>query len=115
MLLFCFSWGKGLYTWMIIIFLKLLFHLFQYIGVLEEFGYTLFFVVVLFLVGDAVFHGSPEVHGDGAKLDFYRIVFVCIQTADIYAENDMVAAVTVGLGVLTLVALTDENKVGLLL
>ena len=27
------------------------------------------------------------------------IVFVCIQTADIYTENDMVAAVTVGLGV----------------
>ena len=100
---------------MIIIFLKLLFHLFQNIGVLEEFGYTLFFVVVLFLVGDAVFHGGPEVHEDGAQLDSYRIVFVCIQTADIYAENDMMAAVTVGLGVLNIVALTDENKVGLLL
>ena len=75
----------------------------------------MFFVVVLFLVGDAVFHGGPEVHGDGAQLDFHRIVFVCIQTSDIYAENDMVAAVTVGLGVLNIVSLTDENKVGLLL
>lgn len=73
------------------------------------------FVVVLFLVGDAVFHGGPEVHGDGSQLDFYRIVFVCIQTADIYAENDMMAAITVGLGVLNIVSLTDENKVGLLL
>ena len=100
---------------MIIIFLKLLFHLFQNIGVLEEFGYTLFFVVVLFLVGDAVFHGGPEVHEDGAQLDFYRIVFVCIQTADIYTENDMMAAITVGLGALNIVSLTDENKVGLLL
>ena len=100
---------------MIIIFLKLLFHLFQYIGVLKGFGHTLFFVVVLFLVGDAVFHGGPEVHGDGAQLDFYRLIFVCIQTADIYAENDMLAAITVGLGVLNIVSLTDENKVGLLL
>ena len=72
----------------------------------------MFFVVVLFLVGDAVFHGGPEVHGDGSQLDFYRIVFVCIQTADIYAENDMMAAITVGLGVLNIVSLTDEIRSG---
>ena len=70
----------------------------------------MFFVVVLFLVGDAVFHGGPEVHGDGSQLDFYRIVFVCIQTADIYAENDMMAAITVGLGVLNIVSLTDGMR-----
>ena len=57
-----------------------------------------------------MFHGGPEVHGDGAQLDFYRIVFVCIQTADIYAENDMMAAITVGLGALNIVSLTDENE-----
>ena len=58
---------------MIIIFLKLLFHLFQYIGVLKEFGHTLFFVVVLFLVGDAVFHGGP-VHTERGFVLHDRVV-----------------------------------------
>ena len=73
----------------------------------------MFFVVVLFLVGDAVFHGGPEVHEDGAQLDFYRIVFVCIQTADIYSKNQVVAAVAVRLGIVNVVAFTDENKIRL--
>ena len=33
----------------------------------------MFFVVVVFLVGDAVFHGGPEVHGDGAQLNIINL------------------------------------------
>ena len=37
------------------------------------------FIKGLGFIADPVFHGSPEIHGNGAKLNFHRIVFHAIQ------------------------------------
>lgn len=98
---------------MIVVFLKFFFHLLQNVRIAKEFRYSFFFVSVLFFIGNAVFHSSPEVHRNRAQLNFYRIVFASIQTADIYSKNQVVAAVAVRLGIVNVVAFTDENKIRL--
>ena len=51
----------------------------KYFCILPESTFHFEFIKGLGFIADPVFHGSPEIHGNGAELNFHRIVFHAIQ------------------------------------
>ena len=90
-------------------------HTFQYLRILAEGTAHLQLIEWLVLIADAVFHGSPQVHGDGAELDLHGIIIHTVHVIGGDTDDHVETAVSVWLRRGYVILFPDDDQVGLFL
>ena len=93
--------------------LKFPFNLLQYPGIAAEILFQPLPVSGLFLIAYPVFHAGPEIHGHGPKLHLHRKIFHGVQKIHRYAQHNVIAPVSVGLGIADIILFLDYHQVRL--
>lgn len=94
-----------------IIRFEALLHLLQRVGEFQQLRLYLLLVRPVLLVIDAVLHAGPEVHAQRAYLDLDRVILSQIHIPHRNTQDDMVAAVAVGLRMEDVILLIDNDQV----
>lgn len=90
------------------------FHFFKYFRILTESAPHFHFIKGLAFIADPVFHCCPEIHGYGAELDFHGIILHPFHVVDRDAEDEVIAAVAVGLRSIYVIFFFNDYQIGLL-